>query len=222
MENQYNEMEEDGVRGKEITINIDKKPKGGKTVFILTLLIILAVAAVIMMGTWVLDDQKERARVLTTSTLKEIIDISEISTLQAVYNGIAEVKNEKDPEKTDYYVSYKAQVTAGFDLKKVAIYLDDEVKRVTVTIPKINIIDTNVDITSLDYMFYNKKADKSAVSAQAYKACIADAVNENTKTLAIFDFAEENAKNAMEALVSPFIEQLHTDYVLEIIMEGTR
>ena len=128
--------------------------------------------------------------------------------------------NDIKPEQLDYYVSYKAKVYAGFDFKKIKINLEDKSKKIIVTIPKIVITDVNVDIASLDYIFLNDKANKSTVSVQAYKVCIADVTNESKEESKIYDLAAQNAKNIMKALISPFIEQLDSDYELEIILGG--
>ena len=42
---------------------------------------------------------------VTYSVLENIVNVSELSTFEAVYNGVAQVANEKHPEKSDYYVS---------------------------------------------------------------------------------------------------------------------
>lgn len=39
--------------------------------------------------------------VITVQTLEKIINVSELSTFTAVYNGVAEVKNEKTPDKIE-------------------------------------------------------------------------------------------------------------------------
>lgn len=48
-------------------------------------------------------------------TLERIIDVSELSTFTVIYNGIAQVANEKKLELIDYY-AYVATVNAGIDL----------------------------------------------------------------------------------------------------------
>ncbi len=47
-----------------------------------------------------------------------------------------------------------------------------------------------------------------------------DATKESKKESAIFDLAEQNAKNSMKALVNPYIEQLYSEYELEIKFGG--
>lgn len=83
-------------------------------------------------------------------------------------------------------------------------------------LPEIKITDVNVDITSLDYIFENEKANTETVSEEAYKKCIEDVTSESNSEDAIYELAEQNARNIVEALISPFVEQLDSEYRLEI------
>ena len=160
--------------------------------------------------------QGKEPEIITKTTLEKIIDVSELSTFEATYNGIAKVMNEEKPENVDYYVYYEAKVKAGIDFEKVTVNVDNEQKVVTVTLPEVQINDVNVDIGSLEYIFENKKADTSTISEIAYKKCIEDVTEESKNTEAIYTLAQQNAKNVIEALVKPFIEQLDEEYTLEI------
>lgn len=162
----------------------------------------------------------KEATITTISTLEKIINISELSTYQGVYNGIAKVMNDNKPDQIDCYVSYKAKVNAGFDFDKVKIDLDEKLKKITLVIPEIKITNINVDSTSLDYIFKNDKANKSGISGKALKACESDVKEESKNESAIFNLAEENAKNVMKALINPYIEQLYSEYELEIKVGG--
>jgi hypothetical protein len=130
------------------------------------------------------------------------------------------VINQENPDQVDYYVTYMAKVNAGFDFEKVKVTLDKEVKKITVSIPEIVITDLSVDIGTLDYIFQNDKAETNTITAQAYPACIEDAKKESEEEPAIKDLAKQNAKNIMEALINPFIENLDTVYELEITFGG--
>lgn len=160
--------------------------------------------------------KEEKKEIVTKSTLEKIINVSELSTFEAVYNGVAKVVNEKKPEKIDYYVSYEAKVKAGIDFEKVEINVDNDLKKISVKLPDVTITDVDVDITSLDYIFENDKANTETVSQEAYKASIEDATNESANESAIYELAEQNAKNIIEALIMPFVNQLDSEYVLEI------
>lgn len=192
-----------------------KIPNGTAVKYAVTAAVILVVIlGIVLAGS--AASGKQEPDIISRSTLEKIIHVSDLSTFQAVYNGIAEVRNEKKPEKVDYYVSYEAKVKAGIDFEKVAIMVAHEEKLITVTLPEIEIKDVNVDITTLDYIFENEKANTSTVVEEAYKKCIEDVTNESGNTEAIYDLAEQNARNIVEALIRPFMEQLDEAYQLQI------
>lgn len=162
------------------------------------------------------EEQGSKKEVITVSTLEKIINVSELSALTAVYNGVAQVMNEEAPDEVDYYVSYEAKVNAGIDFEKVGISVDDTEMLVKITIPDIYITEINVDIASLDYIFINDSANTSSVSKEAFKACEDDVKNESEKQETIFELARQNAKNILTALTRPFIEQTGEGYTLII------
>lgn len=157
------------------------------------------------------ENGNSHPQIVTESQLKEIINVSELSTFTAVYNGVAQVMNK---EKTDYYVSYEARVDVGIDFSKIGIVMDDEKKIIRLTIPEVNITDVVVDIASLDYIFLNDKANTVSVSQEAYKACEEDVKNESAEQEEIFELAKQNAENIVTALVRPVVEPL--GYTIEI------
>ncbi|MBQ6887943.1 MAG: DUF4230 domain-containing protein [Lachnospiraceae bacterium] len=180
----------------------------------LAVLIVLCVLGIVLISGK--KNKEDKTEIVTKSTLEKIINVSELSTYEAVYNGVAKVMNDKKTEKIDYHVYYEARVKAGIDFENVEIDVDSEAKKITVDLPDVKITDVNVDITSLDYIFENNKANTETVSEEAYKACIEDVTNESSNEDAIYELAEQNAKNIIEALIMPFVKQLDTDYVLEI------
>ena len=171
----------------------------------LVLVIVVLVMAFIVIPT--ARNSKKQAQVITVSTLQEIIDVSELSTFTAVYNGIAQVMNQDNPESVDYYVSYEAKVNAGIDFEQVGIDLDEEAKTICITMPPVELTEVNVDISSLDFIFYNQKLNTSTV---------ADVEKESQEQQAIYDLAEQNAKNVLTALVKPIVDQADTEYTLVV------
>ena len=157
----------------------------------------------------------------TTSTLKNMISTSELSTFEALYNGIAIVENPNKPDKIDYHVSYEARIKAGIDFDKIDVSVNSNTKQIFIHLPPINILDTIVDIGSLDFIFDNNKANTSTVAQQAYKACIEDVTRESANQKAIYKLAAQNAENIIEALTRPLIDQLDETYSLSIEQEGT-
>lgn len=194
---------------------LKQKLTGKKAKYIIGIAIVLALVMVVLL-TISITTKKSEPEIISKSTLEKIINVSDLSTFEAVYNGIAKVTEKDNPEKINYYVSYDAKVKAGVDFEKVDITVDTEEKNITVKLPEIEITDVNVDITSLDYIFVDNKANTATVSEEAYKKCIEDVTNESNTENAIYELAEQNAQNIVEALISPFVEQLDSEYQLKI------
>lgn len=181
---------------------------------LLVLAIVVLVVVFIVVPT--AQNDKKQAEIVTVSTLQEIINVSELSTFTAVYNGIAQVMNADDPELVDYYVSYEAKVNAGIDFEDIYIDVDEDTFTVHITVPPVTLTDVNVDISSLDFIFYNEKANTSTVTEEAFKACEADVEKESQEQEAIYELAEQNAKIVLTALVRPIIDQSETEYSLVV------
>ncbi|MDE5765278.1 MAG: DUF4230 domain-containing protein [Ruminococcus sp.] len=162
------------------------------------------------------SSENSAPEIISETTLEKIINVSNLSTFETVYNGIAQVQNEENPENIDYYVSYEAKVKAGIDFDDVEINVDNEQKIITVTMPEVKINDVNVDITTLDFIFENDNANNETVSQTAYNKCIEDVTEECQSTKDIYEIAGQNAKNIIEALITPFVQQLDNEYKLTI------
>lgn len=183
------------------------------------IVLIFCIIAIVIGSSIIAKNRKignQTPEIITEANLKKIINVSDLSTLEAVYNGVAKVMNEKKPEKVDYYVSYDAKVKVGIDFEQVQINVDHDAKLITVILPEIKITDVDVDVSSLDYIFINDKANTETVSGQAYKKCLEDVTNEIGAEDSIYDLAKENAINIISALIQPFINQLDEEYQLEI------
>lgn len=182
--------------------------------------VVVAIAIAAIAGVFlfraILTPPESKTEVITVSTLKKIINVSEFSTFTAVYNGIAQVMNEKKSDEIDYYVSYDAKVDAGIDFKQLVITVDNKTKIINISIPEVYITDVNVDIGSLDFIFCNQKANTSTVTQAAFTACESDVQRESEQQTAIFELATQNAVNVLTALTKPIIEQLDADYTLVI------
>ena len=178
--------------------------------------VVIAVVLGFFIGVPAIQQRDQQPEVITVSTLQEIINVSKLSTYTAVYNGITQVMNEKKPEETDYYVSYEAKVYAGIDFEKIQINVDHDAKIIYVKIPEADITKIDVDIASMDFIFYNNKANASTVSEAAYKACEADAQKESKQQKAIYELARQNACNVLTALINPIVEQVDDEYNLSV------
>ena len=147
--------------------------------WMMILIVVLAAAVAVLVAQRVNEHRKKpEPQVLTVSTLTDMIPVSDLSTVTSTYNGVAQVMNEKNPDKLDYYVAYEAQAQAGVNFDELQPEIDEASKTVTIRVPAAHFMDANVDVSSLDFMFNNKKADTSGVTERAYKACQEDADRE--------------------------------------------
>ena len=110
-----------------------KESKGPAIIAGVLLAVVIVLFALFQVG----GTKDHEAEVTVVSTLERIINVSDLSTFTAVYNGIAEVPNERNPDKVDYYVSYEARVEAGIDFSAVEISMENGV--ITVDIPNVKI-----------------------------------------------------------------------------------
>ena len=195
-----------------------ERPRAKRIKFkhIAVLFIIIAIIVTALIIKIKIFNKKSEPTIISKATLEKVINVSDLSTFEAIYNGVAAVENEEKPENIDYYVSYEAKVKAGIDFALVEVEVNEAEKIITVTLPEVKITDVDVDIASLDYIFMNNKANTETVSAQAYKKCIKDVTKESNSTDEIYESARQNARNIVEALISPFVEQLDSEYKLEI------
>ena len=195
-----------------------ENPKSKRIKFkhIAVLFVIIAIIITALMIKIKIFNKKSEPTIISKATLEKVINVSDLSTFEAIYNGVAVVTNEENPENIDYYVSYEAKVKAGIDFALVEVEVNETDKVITVTLPEVKITDVDVDIASLDYIFMNNKANTQTVSEQAYKKCIKDVTKESNSTDEIYESARQNARNIVEALISPFVEQLDSEYKLEI------
>ncbi len=182
-----------------------------KLIFLIAFIVVIVGALAI----WNMTKIREDATVLSTATLEKILNTHNLSTFDAVYNGVAQVMNDKHPENIDYYVSYEATITAGIDFTQIEPHIDYEEKKIYITIPDIKIEEPKVDMASLDYIFENESANTATVSEEAYKKCVEDAAKKCENETAIEERAKENAKRIIEALICPFTEQLGENYELD-------
>lgn len=190
-------------------------------IILVCLIAVVLIAGGIILGTKVKSDKGE-PEVITKTTLMKIINVSELSTSTSIYNGIAKVMNEKKNEKVDYYVSYEAKVSAGIDFDKVEMNVDNDSKKIEITLPVPYITNIDVDVASMDFIFIDKRANKSTVTETALKACEQDVEAESKDQTAILELAQQNAVNVVTALVKPFVEQLDEEYTLTIDVENIK
>lgn len=72
----------------------------GSVAFVLALIVLL----ILSQCSWK-SGGRHAPVIVNTSSLKEVLEVSKLSTFEMIYNGVADVRNEKKPENTDFYAS---------------------------------------------------------------------------------------------------------------------
>lgn len=145
---------------------------------------------------------KGEERIITSSTLKEVVDISELSAAQFTYNGIAEVYNNNTSKSVKCRIRYHAKVKAGIDMENIDFDVNEKDLIVKPLLPKIEITSNIADEESLSFI-----PDGVDIELQeALEACEKDALMEAEKSGRLFETAEDNLKSIIEALLLPVIE----------------
>lgn len=148
----------------------------------------------------------EKEDVITSAQLEKAIDISQLSTAEFVYNGIAEKYNEEHPERVDCYIAYNASVKVGIQMEDVTFEIQEEEKTVTPVLPDITVQIATLDENSLSYIPKNPDVPLKDMLI----LCKEDAIREAGESEKLYETAEENLKMVMEALLSPVLENAGT------------
>lgn len=144
---------------------------------------------------------QEEPTIVTSSTLTDAIDISELSTAQFTYNGVAELYRDENKQKVECHIRYNATIKAGIDMDSVKWEIDETNKTVTPILPEIKITANPVDEKTLSFIPSNPKAELSTI----LRVCKEDAEREAMESSELVETAEENLKSIIEGLLYPIL-----------------
>ena len=179
-------------------------------VMFLVVIVIFGIFAISKIG-----GNEPEVSVISESSLKEILKIDELSTLEYFYNSVATV-SEEDSEKIKYYVAYEGAVRFGIDFEEIDISIDTDSKEVIVTIPDIKVVSFKVKQETMDFIFIKDKYETETVLTEAYSVCLSDLETKVLAETSLFDMAKENAVSSIEALICPWVEQVDGEYTVSI------
>ncbi len=230
MSEKNNETNNEREKNRDIKIHKDSfdperlgKVAGGKKIKLIhmSLFTKIAVAAIVLLIICaivvipkMLNSDEEKVVTITKSSLEKIIKINDMSTLEYTYNAIAHVNDEDG--KAKYHVAYEGTVTAGIDITKVDVSVDEQNKKIKIVIPEAKIQAVDVDMAKMDFIFEKSKYETETVSQEAYKACLEDLEKRANSEDDLLSMAKENAVDSITALITPWIEQIDEEYSVKI------
>lgn len=183
-------------------------------------IIVVAISLIILLIVgFVIHGQNEEGKIatITNSSLKKMIEISELSTLEYTYNAVV-TKYHDDKEKTDdnikYHVAYEGTIKAGISFDEINIDIED--KHITITVPDVKVLDVNVNMGTMEYIFTKEKYETEKISVEAYKLCKEDLNKRVRDEKILFETAHDNAVSVVEAMFMPWIESVEDEYTVDI------
>ena len=180
-------------------------------------LIISAIILIISFGVGKLPFfSQNTVTTLSKASLEKVLETSQLTTLQYTYNAIAEVKKEYF-DTVKYHVAYEGTVQAGIDFEDIAIDIDEATKHITITLPETSIQHVIVTAESMEYIFNEDKYESETVASEAYGACVKDLKNRAEHEVQLLQMAKDNAKDAVKALIEPWVKQVDGEYTIEIL-----
>lgn len=185
------------------------------------LMAIVAAVAIVSLGVGIFfvaaPNSDGKTTIITESTLKEVLEISELSTVEYTYNAITTKLKSDNEDEAEYYVAYEGTVTAGINFESIIIHIDEPNKNITITLPEVNIQRVKVEIDSLDFIFVHDKYETSTVVQDAYDLCVMDLKKRAEKEETFKLMAKENAVSAVQALFKPWIMTVDSEY--EVVVQ---
>ena len=162
----------------------------------------------------IIGSQGTVTEVTARPDIKKIIEVSRLSTFEFTYNSICEVRDEMGNKL--YYIAYEGKVLWGINASAIKFDIDENNKILKITLPKVEVQETNVDANTLEYIFFDGRYDNPSSGAQAQALCLADMKNKIKDQYEMEETARENTLREVEALFKPIVSQYYSDYKLTI------
>lgn len=127
---------------------------------------------------------------------------SNLSSLESVYNGIADIR--KDGK--EYHIRYQAKIKLGANFSDLDIRLDNGKKTLEIIAPEVSIVDIIVDPSSFDFIPSNPKVEIDEIM----NACENDVREATQKDYRLQEKAQDSFISVIEGLLRPLIKD--TEY----------
>ena len=163
--------------------------------------------------------EKGKVELVTESTLQKVILDATLYTAVYPYNGVAQVY-ASDGSGLKYYVSYRAEVKAGIDVRAVRIHLDEENNKITIRLPEVQMYEHSIS-GDFHYIFTDQKYNTGNTYNEAFTAADSDMTRRRKigQLDDIIKVAEDSAVSTMKALVEPWVNQVDPEkqYTVEVL-----
>lgn len=169
---------------------------------------------VLGVGVGKLVERGNQARVDTHYVDALLTKASELTSAKFNYTGMTRYEDEGVPviNKASFIMVYKATARAGIDMDKVGVQVDDAAKTVTLSIPKAEVLDVNVDSSSIEYFdegFAIANLDQKEDSNRAIALAKKDAMTE-ARTSGVLEMADTQSELLIKGILQPAVPDDYT------------
>lgn len=179
--------------------------------------ILIAILALFLLLT--LGNKKGKVETRVKSSLEQVVEKSNLETVNFTYNVIAKQckdnnkcdKKSNDIDDFEYVVSCQGTVTAGINFDDVILTVDENDKKIIVSIPDAEITDSK----SSSLTFLNGDDVPASEYPNANALCF-DTVEEKAKNdKQLLVSAREQAKDVLHSFYSQWLKTFDEEYVIE-------
>jgi hypothetical protein len=169
----------------------------------------------------VITAKKGSVTVKVKSLLNELVEKSDLETVNFTYNVIAKKcredelcdKSSNKIEDFEYVVSCSGTITAGIDFKDVKIENDSKNKKIIINIPEATIKgEPNIGTIK----FLNGKDVAASELPNARKLCQETTKEKSEADEKIIPYAKEQAEIILVEFYKPFIKAYDSSYEIEV------
>ena len=193
------------------------------------ILSIIVIAVAIVAGLYIINllrPVNETRTRMDSSTLESRIElIAELATLNYIYRNVGVFERYATgglfgaewrwPFTTrSFIIRYEGEVRFGIDADRIAFDVDNEINRITVSLPSVRILTHVVFEDTVEVMdeFTGLFARTSIADYPEFIAHEKQSLEEWLVANGILEQARESAERAVRGLIEAMVEQLDTDY----------
>lgn len=191
--------------------------KKAKSVF-KTIVIIVIVAVVCSIGGYMWKWHNDTPKITSEYISQKLSNESTLVTQKLTQEGFSEYTDEGIPvlTKGDFTITYKAEVTAGIDVKKIeVIKTDQDNRKITLRLPEAEIFSVKVDPNSVEYhdqkiALFNTDSKQDSDRAEAL-------AEEDARKEAMNSGLLENANAQAQILVKGILQDSLNGYSIKFV-----
>lgn len=201
---------------------IRKQWKANKKRFIITTIILSLIVIVLILSVSVKilinknkQDNEPQLIVETESSLDVVVEIGDLITVEYPYSAIVSSFEEDNKKEVKYYIAYDGVVYASFDGKKLQQEINNDDKKLIITLPEIELRPV-INEKTIQYIFENEKYHTETISDEILKLCKNDLLDRAKKDTDILEIARQNAISVIEEQTEPLVKANNPEYSVEV------